>query len=1322
MTEKGDINKHLLINKLDSADFISYSMKIKNFLNYISAVIYSSRNDVYNKFNNVNSDEYFTHKEKEAFLKDLLAAGYECANSDILEFVKLKKNKSKIANLINEILPILKMKINLNDSSMFVIDFYLIERRKYKRSVASAASGDSSDSDISETNAIKLPFHFSMRLSPHNININSWPNECYKFGDYDNSINKLNKENNYGVPHVTFECYKEKAEDLKNGGGFTPQTDSENIKPNTMYNKMASTKTFQDPKKTSTNTRGLQERPTNFQELQERPTNFQGMSPNFQVFQERPTNFQGMSPNFQVFQERPTNFQGMSPNFQGFQERPTNFQGMSPNFQGFQERPTNFQGMSPNFQGFQERPTNFQGMSPNFQGFQEQGMPTNFQEFQEQRMPTNFQEFQEQRMPTNFQGFQGQGMPTNFQGFQGQRITPSNFQGFQEFQGQGMPHPNFQGFQWQGMHPPNFQGFQGIQGFPEFQGQGMPPPNFQEFQGFQGQGMPPTNFQGFEEFQETPQEFQEMPEQTIQYDTNIRNESIVRDSENKDLSKSSKIKKSNVNVCKEYNITSVSTRNNHAYLNVSKSASPIDYFKYFLELLSDKNYLSNISSLINIERTEDTDDISCIQKNKGDKRLMEIYINMALKAVVKLLTAFKNYYDDTILEILKDPNNPRDKLRKYINNIESSMQRTDKEVRQFSNSARKYELQILKNLLCSINADKDYKKYLGLSVKSYNEYLEKYIAYEENKLHILTMKSTKDIKDHLSRSISDFGELIIKYNMYVIYSVRSYSAYTHMNSAGIEKYPNIDPRVVNIYPFSNMTNVTKVNFFDKVLINYILVFPNSITISDELIKELYLQIDKDNLESYTRELLKTYTGKDAVFNDYYINNIIEYVFDLYFNHLSSIVVKKHERQIDDSMYISELKSLKEKYYNFLNIISTDEIFQDIYEDYKSQFIKKYRKYYKIDREISEFLLNTVKEKKLSDLKVKPRTPTKMNVRSPSKVNVRSPSKLNMRGGMPPKKVQEKKPINYRQQIIDNLRILADYEKLNKEPFKMRAYNKVIESIELIDNPIGNMEDVKNINGVGDKIALKIKELIETGKMTAVENALKDPKFSLQKQLSKLYGVGPVKINELMSKITSFDELYTNPELLNDKQKIGLKYYKDMELRIPLSEGKKHYKIIDKTFKQTNDKIEFELVGSYRRKNKDMGDIDILIKNSDDLSLKKLISNLVESGYIIETLASGKSKFMGLCKLSPDLPARRIDILIAEPSYYYFALLYFTGSYSFNIYMRKIALEKGYSLSEYGIKGKDNKLIDTSDAIKSEEDIFKFLNIPYVAPDKRNVAE
>jgi len=306
-----------------------------------------------------------------------------------------------------------------------------------------------------------------------------------------------------------------------------------------------------------------------------------------------------------------------------------------------------------------------------------------------------------------------------------------------------------------------------------------------------------------------------------------------------------------------------------------------------------------------------------------------------------------------------------------------------------------------------------------------------------------------------------------------------------------------------------------------------------------------------------------------------------------------------------------------------------------------------------------------------------------------------------------------------QAIINQLKILQEYEKINKNPFKVNAYDKVIDGIEMYEKDIESAEDLKNIKGVGKKIEDKIIEFLTTGKMHAVENALKDEKYILGKKLLNIYGIGPAKVEELLEKIQSFDQLRLdeNKALLNEKQKIGLKYYDDLEKRIPYSEGKKHYKIIEKTI--GNHEITFDMVGSYRRKNKDMGDIDILIKDHPQFNLKEFVNVLTVSGYILETLASGKNKFMGICRIADDLPARRIDVLVTDPKTYHFALLYFTGSYTFNIYMRRIALQKGLSLSEYGFKDtKTNKLIDTSSVIQSEEDVFKYLDIPYVAPDKR----
>jgi DNA polymerase/3'-5' exonuclease PolX len=303
------------------------------------------------------------------------------------------------------------------------------------------------------------------------------------------------------------------------------------------------------------------------------------------------------------------------------------------------------------------------------------------------------------------------------------------------------------------------------------------------------------------------------------------------------------------------------------------------------------------------------------------------------------------------------------------------------------------------------------------------------------------------------------------------------------------------------------------------------------------------------------------------------------------------------------------------------------------------------------------------------------------------------------------------------ELIKNLKVIHDYEKINGNQFKVKSYDKAINIIELELDEVTH-DSLKNIKGIGDRIMEKIKEFINTGKIKQLDDIYKDDNYILNKKLNNIYGIGPAKIKELMTKIDKFDDLYLeeNKKLLNNKQQIGLKYYDDLEKRIPYKEGLKHNEIIKNVLKKNNNNIEFDMVGSFRRKNKDMGDIDILIKDNDTINLNDIIQELKQSNYIIETLANGKKKFMGICKIE-NLPPRRIDILLTNKKHYYFTLLYFTGSYNHNIIMRKNALKKGFSLSEYGYTDvKTNKLIDYD--INSEEDIFKIIDMDYVKPELR----
>jgi DNA polymerase beta len=208
-------------------------------------------------------------------------------------------------------------------------------------------------------------------------------------------------------------------------------------------------------------------------------------------------------------------------------------------------------------------------------------------------------------------------------------------------------------------------------------------------------------------------------------------------------------------------------------------------------------------------------------------------------------------------------------------------------------------------------------------------------------------------------------------------------------------------------------------------------------------------------------------------------------------------------------------------------------------------------------------------------------------------------------------------------------------------------------------------------------------------------------------------------------------LIQQPDLLNDKQKIGLKYVEDMKLRIPRSEVETHERIITKAFNDVDGRFVVSVVGSYRRQAVNSGDIDVLVMLPETVSEKdasmlflETVTKLKSNAYIIDVLALGNKKCMAFTKLEASgSKARRLDILLTPPNEYPFALMYFTGSDKFNVQFRKKTLEQGYSLSEHGLKRvelKDEALRNVKDVndIVSERDIFTFFNIPYVSPEKR----
>lgn len=294
---------------------------------------------------------------------------------------------------------------------------------------------------------------------------------------------------------------------------------------------------------------------------------------------------------------------------------------------------------------------------------------------------------------------------------------------------------------------------------------------------------------------------------------------------------------------------------------------------------------------------------------------------------------------------------------------------------------------------------------------------------------------------------------------------------------------------------------------------------------------------------------------------------------------------------------------------------------------------------------------------------------------------------------------------------------------------LKSYPKEIKDKEL--------EKLSQIKGIGKKSIERIKEIINKKKLSELEDFTNQKNYQdYIDKLEQIIGIGKSKAHELITKykINSIEELkkaIKNGKLkVNDKIKLGLKYYNKHKQRIPRDEITMINDYLHKMYAKVDVNLFGIICGSYRRLKPYSGDIDVLIthplvKTKKQLQsskinyLRELIKILKKNKFIIDDLTDKNvtTKYMGFCKLR-NYPIRRIDIRYMPYESYYPALLYFTGSGDFNKKMREVAITMGYKLNEYGLfLMKNNKEVKMIKA-NSEKDIFDALGMEYIPPENR----
>lgn len=302
--------------------------------------------------------------------------------------------------------------------------------------------------------------------------------------------------------------------------------------------------------------------------------------------------------------------------------------------------------------------------------------------------------------------------------------------------------------------------------------------------------------------------------------------------------------------------------------------------------------------------------------------------------------------------------------------------------------------------------------------------------------------------------------------------------------------------------------------------------------------------------------------------------------------------------------------------------------------------------------------------------------------------------------------------------------IADYLRMDNVAFKPFAYQRAADSLESSDEDVekvykeGGLPALEKIPGIGKSIAEKIEEYLKTGKIRTYDGLKKRTPIDLE-EIIAVEGMGPKRAKILYQKlgIRNLKELekaakeHKISSLFGFKEKTeknileGIAFLKKSKGRFLLGEILLETKEIISKLKTLKEVEEISVAGSVRRMKETIGDVDILITTKNP---KKVMDFFVSLPGVVKVWVKGTTKSSIRLEQGFD-----VDLRTVQSKSYGSALQYFTGSKEHNIATRRLAIEKGLKLNEYGVfKGK--KMI----AGWSESGVYRVLGLPWIEPELR----
>jgi len=289
------------------------------------------------------------------------------------------------------------------------------------------------------------------------------------------------------------------------------------------------------------------------------------------------------------------------------------------------------------------------------------------------------------------------------------------------------------------------------------------------------------------------------------------------------------------------------------------------------------------------------------------------------------------------------------------------------------------------------------------------------------------------------------------------------------------------------------------------------------------------------------------------------------------------------------------------------------------------------------------------------------------------------------------------------------------------PFKTRAYETAARHIEGLGEDVaalaaeGGLEDLP---GVGESLAAKITELVETGELAYLDDLRKKVPEGLLEML-RIPDLGPKKVARLwqelgITTVADLERAARNGELheldgFGKKTEAnileGLDLVRRASARTLLGDALPMAEHIVADLGKVSAVDRIELAGSLRRRRETVKDVDVLVTSANP----DAVMDALAGHDLVERVTERGSTKMSVLLTN----LMNLDLRVVPKASFAAALQYFTGSADHNIALRNLAKKHDLKISEYGLFDGGKNLHP-----KTEAALYKRLGLAPIEPELR----